>query len=120
MNGDRIEMSQRERDRLKVMATVLEGSRTQPEAARLLKRCVRQVRRIQRRLESEGDQGVVSPSAWAAGGFRGSSWPICRESGPVLGAAAGLVGGSLGSGYRHVPGLYGRRAAKPAEGEDRL
>lgn len=59
MNGDRIEMSQRERDRLKVMASVLEGKRTQPEAARLLKRCVRQVRRIQRRLEDEGDAGVV-------------------------------------------------------------
>ncbi len=59
MNGDRIEMSQRERDRLKVMAAVLEGRRTQPEAARLLKRCVRQVRRIQRRLETEGDVGVI-------------------------------------------------------------
>ena len=59
MNGDRIEMSQRERDRLKVMAPVLEGRRTQPEAARLLKRCVRQVRRIQRRLEAEGDAGVL-------------------------------------------------------------
>jgi len=59
MEGDRIEMSQRERDRLKVMASVLEGRRTQPEAARLLARCVRQVRRIQRRLEVEGDAGVI-------------------------------------------------------------
>jgi transposase InsO family protein len=59
MNRDRIEMSQRERDRLKVMALVLEGKRTQPEAARLLKRCVRQVRRIQRRLEAQGDAGVI-------------------------------------------------------------
>jgi transposase len=59
MSGDRIEMSQRERDRLKVMAPVLEGKRSQPEAARLLKRCVRQVRRIQRRLEADGDAGVV-------------------------------------------------------------
>jgi predicted transcriptional regulator len=59
MNGDQIEMSQRERDRLKVMAPVLEGKRSQPEAARLLKRCVRQVRRIQRRLEADGDAGVV-------------------------------------------------------------
>ena len=59
MEGDRIEMSQRERDRLKVMAPVLEGRRTQPEAARLLKRCVRQVRRILRRLEAEGDAGVI-------------------------------------------------------------
>ena len=59
MNKDRIEMSQRERDRLKVMASVLEGRRTQPEAARLLNRSVRQVRRIQRRLEEHGDIGVV-------------------------------------------------------------
>ena len=59
MNGDRIEMSQRERDRLKVMTSVLEGRRTQREAARLLKRCVRQVRRIQRRLEAHGDAGVI-------------------------------------------------------------
>ena len=59
MNEDRIEMSQRERDRLKVMVPVLEGRRTQPEASRLLKRCVRQVRRIQRRLEAEGDAGVI-------------------------------------------------------------
>ena len=59
MNGDRIEMSQRDRDRLKVMEPVLEGRRTQPEAARLLKRCIRQVRRIQRRLEAQGDAGVV-------------------------------------------------------------
>lgn len=59
MNRDRIEMSQLERDRLKVMALVLEGRRTQPEAARLLKRSVRQVRRIQRRLEAGGDAGVI-------------------------------------------------------------
>ena len=59
MEGDRIEMSQRERDRLKVMAPVLEGRRTQPEASRRLKRSVRQVRRIQRRLEAEGDAGVI-------------------------------------------------------------
>jgi transposase len=59
MNGDRIAMSQPERDRLKVMAPVLDGRRTQSEAARLLELCVRQVRRIQRRLEQEGDLGVV-------------------------------------------------------------
>ena len=59
MDGDRIEMSQRDRDRLKVMSAVVEGRRTQSEAARLLKRSVRQVRRIQRRLEAEGDAGIV-------------------------------------------------------------
>ena len=44
---------------MKVMTLVLEGRRTQPEAARLLKRSVRQVRRIQRRLEAHGDAGVI-------------------------------------------------------------
>jgi hypothetical protein len=52
-------MSARERDRLKVMAPVLEGQRTQAEAARLMVLCVRQVRRVQRRLEKEGDAGVI-------------------------------------------------------------
>lgn len=52
-------MSQRERDVLKVMAPVLRGDRTQSEAARLLGRSVRTVRRIQRRLESNGDTGVI-------------------------------------------------------------
>jgi hypothetical protein len=51
MEKDRIEMSQRERDVLKVMSAVLSGKRTQVEAARLLKRSTRQIRRIQRRLE---------------------------------------------------------------------
>ena len=59
MEKDRIEMSQRERDVLKVMSPVLKGERTQSEAARLLRRSERQVRRLQRRLEGEGDGGVV-------------------------------------------------------------
>ena len=52
---DRVEMSQRERDVLKVMQVVLDGKRTQAEAARLLKRSVRQIRRIQRKLETDGE-----------------------------------------------------------------
>jgi len=59
MLGDRIEMSRWERDVLKVMAPVLQGERTQGEAARLLRRSVRQIRRIQGRLEAEGDAGVI-------------------------------------------------------------
>ena len=59
MNKDRIEMSQEERDRLKVMSLVLSGKRTQAEASGLLKRSVRQIRRLQRRLEYEGDCGVI-------------------------------------------------------------
>lgn len=56
---DRIAMSQRERDVLAVMRGVLSGDRTQAEAARLLKRSVRQVRRLQRRLEADGDGSLV-------------------------------------------------------------
>ena len=59
MEKDRIEMNRRERDVLKVMAQVLKGQRTQAEAARLLRKSVRQVRRIQRRMEDQGDGGVV-------------------------------------------------------------
>jgi transposase len=55
----RIAMSQHERDVLAVMNLVLLGERTQSEAAGLLHLTERQVRRIQRRLEAEGDGAVV-------------------------------------------------------------
>ena len=58
MNQDRIAMSAREWDRLKVLSPVLEGQRTQAEAGRLMSLWVRQVRRLQRRLEQEGDAGI--------------------------------------------------------------
>jgi hypothetical protein len=56
---DRIAMSQRERDVVAILRTVVNGERTQAEAARLLGLCDRQVRRLQRRLEQEGDAGLV-------------------------------------------------------------
>jgi hypothetical protein len=56
---DRIEMSPREREVLKVMHPVLKGERTQAQAAALLGITARQVRRIQRRLEAQGDKAVV-------------------------------------------------------------
>src|SRR5262245_64589380 len=54
-----VEMSQSERDILKVMHSVLSGERTQAEAAGLLGLGVRQVRRIQRKLEAGGDTAIV-------------------------------------------------------------
>jgi len=59
MEKGRIEMSQRDRDVLKVMSGVLKGDRTQVEAARLLGKSVRQVRRIAQRLRKRGDGAVV-------------------------------------------------------------
>ena len=56
---DRITMSQRERDVLKVLQTVVDGKRSQAEAARLLDLTARHVRRLALRLEEEGDQALV-------------------------------------------------------------
>ena len=57
--ADRIAMSQKERDVLKVLHGVLNGERTQAEAARLLGFSSRHVRRLQRRLEADGDPALV-------------------------------------------------------------
>lgn len=75
---DRIAMSQKERDTLKVMHGVLAGERTQAEAARLLRRSVRHVRRLQRQLEARGDGALVH-------GLRGQ--PSNRQADPKLKAA---------------------------------
>jgi predicted ArsR family transcriptional regulator len=56
--GDRIPMSQRERDRLRVLHSVVDGQRTQAEAARLLRLTPRQVRRLVQRLQQGGDAAI--------------------------------------------------------------
>ena len=58
-HGDRIEMSQRERDRLKVLHGVKAGQYTQAKAAQLLGLTARQVRRLQSRVHERGDAGLV-------------------------------------------------------------
>jgi hypothetical protein len=52
-------MSQRERDRLRILHSVLEGKRTQVEAARLLRLTPRHVRRLLHRLQQHGDAALV-------------------------------------------------------------
>src|SRR5580692_4289176 len=56
---DRIAMSQRERDVLAILRGVVSGDRTVAEAARLLKKSVRQVRRLKGKLKSQGDGALV-------------------------------------------------------------
>jgi hypothetical protein len=56
---DRIAMSQKERDALKILHGVLRGERSQAEAARLLDLSTRQVRRLQRKLQAHGDAALV-------------------------------------------------------------
>src|SRR5487761_1743381 len=59
MGPERIELSAKERERLKVLQQVEEGHLKQMEAARRLHVTDRQVRRLQVRLRSEGDRGIV-------------------------------------------------------------
>jgi hypothetical protein len=59
LTPDRIPMSQKERDVLKILHGVLAGERTQAQAARLLGKSTRQVRRLQRKLERGGDPALV-------------------------------------------------------------
>ena len=54
-----LRMSQKERDRLKVMAQVKAKKMAQQEAAEILRLSVRQVRRLLRRYEKGGDAGLV-------------------------------------------------------------
>ena len=59
MREERIGLSQRERDRLRVLQEVEGRHLQQVEAAARLKLSVRQVRRLQRRWRAEGDGGLV-------------------------------------------------------------
>ena len=59
MGEERLEMSERERERLKVLHEVQGGHLTQVEAGWRLKLSVRQLRRVLRRLEAEGDGGLI-------------------------------------------------------------
>jgi Helix-turn-helix domain len=58
---DRIAMRHRERDRLRVLRSVLDGQRTQAEAARLLRLTPRRLRRLLQRLQQGGDAALVHP-----------------------------------------------------------
>lgn len=59
MESERIELSVKERERLKVLQQVEEGHLKQVEAARRLRLTDRQVRRLQARVGSQGDGGIV-------------------------------------------------------------
>ena len=71
MGEERLEMSERERERLKVLHEVQGGHLTQVEAGWRLKLSVRQLRRVLRRLEAEGDGGLiwVDPIYWTKIGY---------------------------------------------------
>src|ERR1700687_4872094 len=66
METERIELSQRERDWLKVLHEVGQKHLTQVEAAQRLKRTDRQVRRMLIRMREHGDGGIASSTPRAA------------------------------------------------------
>ncbi|MBI2818426.1 MAG: helix-turn-helix domain-containing protein, partial [Acidobacteria bacterium] len=59
MREERIELSQRERERLKVLHEMERGHLRQGEAAGRLRLSARQVRRLLRRVKREGDGGLI-------------------------------------------------------------
>ncbi len=59
MEEERINLSQRERDRLRVLHELGQGHLLQTEAARRLRLSERQIRRLQARLEQAGDGGLM-------------------------------------------------------------
>ena len=59
MEPERIELSTRERERLKVLQQVEERKMKQVDAARRLQLSDRQVRRLRQRVREQGDRGIV-------------------------------------------------------------
>jgi hypothetical protein len=59
MEPERIELSARELERLKILHAVEQGHLKQIEAARRLRLTDRQVRRLQERVRHKGDRGIV-------------------------------------------------------------
>jgi predicted XRE-type DNA-binding protein len=59
MGEDKFEMSQKQRDRLKVLHEVAQGKLKQTEAAEQLKLSTRQVRRLVKKMASLGDRAIV-------------------------------------------------------------
>lgn len=62
MREEPIELSQKERDRLKVLHELRQGHLKQVGASLRLGLSTRQIRRILRRLKQEGDRGLIHRS----------------------------------------------------------
>jgi transposase len=97
MGEDRLAMSQKERDRLKVLHEVERGQLTQKQAAEQLKLSERQVRRLAGKLRRQGDAAVVHGLRGRASNRRTSAETErraveelrrdqCRDFGPTFAA----------------------------------
>jgi hypothetical protein len=86
MGEDRLAMSQRERDRLKVLHEANKGQITQKQAAEQLKLSERHIPCILKKLGSMGDRAVIrGPSSevgCSRGTFKHLQWPQMNHSWP--------------------------------------
>lgn len=130
MGPERIELSPRERDRLKVLHEVEEGHLMQVEAAQRLHLTDRHVRRLLERVRAQGDRGVVHrlrerpsnrkiPAAIAERALRLLRRPCYTGFGPTLAAEhlerAGItVSRETLRGWMSQAGLWRPRRQKVA------
>src|SRR3954447_9085738 len=129
MREDRLEMSQKERDRLKVLHEAAKRSITQNQAAEQLRISERQVRRLLKKVRSEGDRGVIHGLRNRPSNRRFDaelekqviaelSRPECHDFGPTFAAqhVGKLVNTSAGkdtvSKWMEAAGLRQRRKRK--------
>src|SRR5258705_9549596 len=104
METERIAMSQRERDRLRVLQEVQQKRLTQVEAARRLRVTDRHVRRLLIRIGERGDGGIVHQlrgrriANWRRVGSR-RFWLAFASARPT-------------SGRRWLPNIWPRRACQ--------
>ncbi len=115
-------MSEKERDRLKLLPYVLSGELTAVRAAELLSLSERQVRRVLRRYELEGDHGLVHRSR---GGESKRKYPeaLCQRKIEMSGFAqnenvrlngrGGVPRLPLSLGFRRGRGLAERSGVRP-------
>jgi hypothetical protein len=88
VESERITLSQRERDRLRVLHEIKRKQITQLEAARRLKISDRHIRRLLLRLEEYGDRAIWTsdppwpPSTWPSfnGAARANDRPVIVDS----------------------------------------
>ncbi|MEK6870911.1 MAG: ISNCY family transposase [Thermoproteota archaeon] len=91
---ERLNMGMKERDRLHAVRNVLEGRITQSEAARLLHRSERQVRRLCAKVHAQGERGLIH-------GLQGRLSNHCLDE-ELLGQALSALHDPLWEGFGPV------------------
>ena len=116
METERIALSQRDRDRLRVLHEVKQKHLTQIEAAERLKVTDRQVRRLLAALKKRGDGAVVHGLRGRPSNRKLAPFLAAEDSGPGTAALCGLRA-DAGRGTLSQGGIL-REPRDPAEVDD--